>query len=71
MREFFTAFFLPILIKKGSAIAAGGAGNMDTMLMPITKFVGAELGLVTLITGIILTFSVPVLLPILGKIFIR
>lgn len=71
MREFFTVFFLPILIKKGSAIAAGGAGNMDTMLMPITKFVGAELGLVTLITGIILTFSVPVLLPILGKIFIR
>lgn len=43
---------------------------MDTMLIPITKFVGAELGLVTLITGIILTFSVPVLLPILGKIFI-
>lgn len=72
MREFFTVFFLPILIKisKGSAIASGGAGNMDTMLMPITKFVGAELGLVTLITGIILTFSVPVLLPILGKIFI-
>ena len=72
IREFFTVFFLPILIKisKGSAIASGGAGNMDTMLMPITKFVGAELGLVTLITGIILTFSVPVLLPILGKIFI-
>lgn len=72
MREFFTVFFFPILVKisKGSAIASGGAGNMDTMLMPITKFVGAELGLVTLITGIILTFSVPVLLPILGKIFI-
>lgn len=72
MREFFTVLFLPLLIKvsKGSAIASGGAGNMDTMLMPITKFVGAELGLVTLITGIILTFTVPVLLPVLEKILV-
>lgn len=72
MREFFTVLFLPILIKisKGSTIASGGAGNMDTMLMPVTKFVGAELGLVTLITGIILTFTVPIILPILGRIFI-
>lgn len=72
MREFFTVLFLPILIKisKGSAIASGGAGNMDTMLMPVTKFVGAELGLVTLITGIILTFFVPIILPILERIFI-
>lgn len=72
MREFFTVLFLPILIKisKGSAIASGGAGNMDTMLMPVTKFVGAELGLVTLITGIILTFFVPIILPILERTFI-
>jgi len=72
MREFFTVLFLPILIKisKGSAIASGGAGNMDTMLMPVTKFVGAELGLVTLITGIVLTFFVPIILPILERIFI-
>lgn len=70
MREFFTVLLLPFLIKitKGSAIASGAAGNMDTMLLPITKFVGVELGLVTLITGTILTFFVPVLLPILGKI---
>lgn len=72
MREFFTIFFLPVLVKisKGSAIASGGAGNMDTMLVPVTKFVGTELGLVTLITGIILTFFVPVILPLLGRIFV-
>ena len=72
MREFFTVLFLPILIKisKGSAIASGGAGNMDTMLMPVTKFVGVEVGLVTLITGIVLTFFVPIILPILERIFI-
>ncbi|MBN7771983.1 lysine exporter LysO family protein [Clostridium aminobutyricum] len=70
MREFFTVLLLPILIKisKGSPIAGGAAGNMDTMLMPVTKFVGAELGLITLITGTILTFAVPFILPILHSV---
>lgn len=70
LRETFTVLLLPILIKisPGSAIAGGAAGNMDTMLAPITKFVGAELGLVTLVTGTILTLIVPFLLPILGNI---
>lgn len=67
MREFFTVLLLPFLIRisKGSPIAAGAAGNMDTMLVPVTKFVGVELGLVTLITGVILTFAVPFILPVL------
>ncbi len=71
MREFFTVIFLPVLIKisKGSPIAGGAAGNMDTMLVPVTKFVGAELGLVALITGVILTFFVPFELPVLSHIF--
>ena len=71
MREFITVLLLPILIKisKSSPIAGGAAGNMDTMLMPITKFVGPELGLVTLITGTILTFAVPFILPLLSVIF--
>ncbi len=66
-REFFTVLLLPILIRisNASPIASGAAGNMDTMLVPVTKFVGPELGLVALITGVILTFLVPVLLPIL------
>ncbi len=67
MREFFTVLLLPLLIKisKGSPIAGGAAGNMDTMLVPVTKFVGIELGLVALITGVILTFFVPIILPLL------
>ncbi|WP_053955012.1 lysine exporter LysO family protein [Inediibacterium massiliense] len=66
-REFLTVLFLPLLIKvsKGSPIASGAAGNMDTMLVPVTKFVGVELGLVALITGTILTFLVPFMLPLL------
>ena len=69
MREFFTVLLLPLLIRisLGSAIASGAAGNMDTMLMPITKFVGKDLSLVTLITGVILTILVPFLLPILAQ----
>lgn len=71
MREFLTVLTLPLLIRisKGSPIAGGAAGNMDTMLMPVTKFVGAELGLVTLITGTILTFAVPFILLLLQKVF--
>lgn len=67
MREFFTVLLLPFLIRIsiGSPIAGGAAGNMDTMLVPVTKFVGAELGLVALITGVILTVIVPLVLPIL------
>lgn len=70
MREFFTVLLLPLLIRisKGSPIAGGAAGNMDTMLMPITKFVGPELGLLTLVTGTILTFTVPFILPLLSSI---
>ena len=72
MREFFTVLTLPLLIRisKGSPIAGGAAGNMDTMLAPVTKFVGAELGLVALITGTILTFAVPFILPFLYRIFL-
>lgn len=71
MREFFTVLLLPFLIKvsKGSPIASGAAGNMDTMLVPVTKFVGIELGLVTLITGTILTFFVPFVLPLFYRLF--
>lgn len=67
MREFFTVLLLPFLVKisNGSPIAGGAAGNMDTMLVPVTKFVGPELGLVALITGLILTFAVPFILPVL------
>jgi uncharacterized membrane protein YbjE (DUF340 family) len=71
MREFFTVLLLPLLIRIsiGSPIASGAAGNMDTMIIPVTKFVGVELGLVTLITGVILTFAVPFILPALYALF--
>ena len=71
IREFLTVLTMPLLIKisPGAPIAGGAAGNMDTMLAPITKFVGIRLSLVTLLTGMILTFLVPILLPIVSAIF--
>ena len=71
MREFLTVLTMPLLIKisPGALIAGGAAGDMDTMLAPITKFVGLRLSLVTLLTGMILTFIVPLLLPIVSMIF--
>lgn len=65
-RDVFTVLLLPLLTKisKGSPIASGAAGCMDTMVVPVTKAVGTELGVVALISGTILTFWVPVWLPI-------
>ena len=71
LREFFTVLLMPLLIKisLGSPIAGGAAGNMDTMLAPVTKFVGVRLGLVTLITGTIFTLLVPIVLPAVAYLF--
>ena len=69
-RDVFTVALLPLLskISKGSPIASGAAGCMDTMLVPVTRAVGPELGMVALISGTILTFVVPVWLPVIGAI---
>ena len=71
IRDVFTIILMPLLVRisKGSPIAAGAAGCMDTMLVPVTKAVGTELGIVALISGTILTFVVPVWLPISQMIF--
>ncbi len=70
-RDVLTVILLPLLVKisKGSPIASGAAGCMDTMLVPVSKAVGTEISLVALITGTILTFVVPLFLPLLIKIF--
>ena len=71
IREFATILLLPVLIRLGKSapIAGAASGSMDTMLLPVTRFVGQELGIVTLITGVVLTVIIPFLLPILFEIF--
>lgn len=70
-RDVFTVALLPLLVKisKGSAIASGAGGCMDTMLIPVSKAVGPELSLVALISGTITTLAVPFLLPIGVSVF--
>ena len=71
IRDVLTIVLMPLLVRisKGSPIAAGASGCMDTMLVPVTRAVGTELGIVALISGTILTFVVPVWLPISHVIF--
>ena len=71
-RDVFTVLLLPVLIRisKGSPIASGAGGCMDTMLVPVSRYVGPELSLVALISGTILTFVVPVWLPIAANILL-
>ena len=66
LRDVLTVLFLPLLIKvsKGSPIASGAGGCMDSMLIPVSRFVGPELTLVALISGTIITIAVPIWLPI-------
>lgn len=70
-RDFFTVLLLPILVRvsKSAPLASGGAGNMDTMLVPVTRACGREIGLIALIVGVALTFGVPVMLPVLCALF--
>jgi uncharacterized membrane protein YbjE (DUF340 family) len=69
LRDVFTVLLMPILarISSGSPIASGAGGCMDTMLVPVTKAVGTELGMVALLSGTVLTFFVPVWLPIVCR----
>ena len=70
-RDVFTIALLPLLTKisKGSAVASGAGGCMDTLLIPVSKAVGPELSLVALISGTITTLAVPFLLPLGVSIF--
>lgn len=67
MRDLFTVILIPIFmrISPSAAMASGAGGNMDTLLVPVTKAVGKELGVIALAIGIIITILVPIILPIL------
>ncbi len=70
-RDVLTVALIPILTKisKGSPVASGAGGCMDSMLVPVTRAVGPELGMVGLISGTIITVFVPFWLPLTQLIF--
>ena len=62
LREIVTLLFTPLFAKyfgKLAPISSGGATSMDTSLALITKFVGKEYALVSVVHGTILTILVP------------
>ena len=71
IRDVFTVLLMPVFVRisKGSPIASGAAGCMDTMLVPVSRAVGPEMGLAALISGTILTFIVPVWQPLGAGLF--
>lgn len=61
-REIITLLFAPVIIRNFgglAGIAAGGATSMDTTLPVITKFSGSETGVLSVFSGVLLTFAVP------------
>lgn len=70
-RDVFTVALMPLLLKvsKGSPVASGAGGCMDSMLIPVTRAVGPELGMVGLISGTIITIFVPIWLPLTQLLF--
>ena len=68
-RDFITVLLLPFLGRLGKSAPIGGAaaGSMDIFLLPVTRVIGSELGLVAFITGTIIVLIVPFLLPLCSE----
>ncbi|MBM7624369.1 lysine exporter LysO family protein [Sporohalobacter salinus] len=69
-RELLAVILIPLLAKKQESltlIAPGGATTMDTTLPLIVKSSTSKLGVIAFISGVVLSFLVPILVPILIK----
>ncbi len=65
MRELATLLAAPLLARhfgKLAPIASGGATSMDTTLPIITRCVGMEYALISVVNGVVLTLLAPVLI---------
>ena len=70
-REVLTIVASPLLAKYmgGCApISAGGATTMDSTLAVVTRYSGSEYVTVALLNGVVLTFLVPLLVPLILRI---
>ena len=67
-REVVTLTMTPFLVRfvgPLAPIACGGATAMDTTLPIITRFSGKQYAVVSLFSGVVLSLSVPVLIPLI------
>lgn len=70
LRDSLTVLLLPLLrrLSPGSCLAAGAGGCMDTMLAPVTRSLGGNYALPSLLSGAAVTALTTVLLPLLAAI---
>jgi uncharacterized membrane protein YbjE (DUF340 family) len=64
IREIITLLILPFLVKyagKLSTIASGGATSMDTTLPVVVRFSGKEFVMISIYSGVVITFLVPLM----------
>lgn len=67
LREMFTLLFAPMMVRWFSPVApicSGGATTMDVTLPVITRYSGREWVFVAIVHGILVDFSVPLLVPL-------
>lgn len=70
-REIITLIAAPLLaryIGKYAPIAAGGATTMDSTLAVVARLSGGQYTMVAVFSGVVLTFLVPLLIPLILKI---
>ncbi|MDD9954207.1 MAG: lysine exporter LysO family protein [Candidatus Woesearchaeota archaeon] len=62
-REVLTIVLTPALVRlsKLAPVASGGATSMDTTLPVILKYTSKEIGLLSIVSGVVITLLVPVL----------
>jgi uncharacterized membrane protein YbjE (DUF340 family) len=68
LREMSTILLAPLLVAylgKLAPIGTGGATTMDTTLPIITRWSGAEYGMIAAFSGLVLSMAVPVLVPLI------
>ncbi|MEM2020913.1 MAG: lysine exporter LysO family protein [Zestosphaera sp.] len=67
LREVYTYLTYPILARRWrySSVSIGGATTMDTTLPLITSAGGTEVGVMAFIHGALLTFLIPILIPLI------
>ncbi len=69
LREMLSIVMLPFVVRylgKTAAVAPGGATTMDTTLPFVVKYAGSEMGILSLVSGVILSLLVVFLVPLIA-----
>jgi uncharacterized membrane protein YbjE (DUF340 family) len=68
-REVMTFMLVPVVVKylgKIASVAPGGATSMDTTLPVVVKYAGTEIGVISFISGVVLSLLVILMVPLLA-----